>query len=422
MGETALLPVPAREALRAFPHLFQDNPGYTGPEGAAWASGRVNLIGEHTDYNAGYVLPLAVDRVVAFAGRARADRMVRLHSLHFDESAAFSLLDLAEHFEQVRERVPGWMRYVLCVAAELQRAGIYVQGFDAVLQSDVPVGGGMSSSAAMEVAAVQAFQLFTPGSFSVSASNATLKPLQVAELCQHAEWAASGVRCGILDQAASCLGRAGHAFLLDCRSLEYTYLPLAAPDVSLVVIDSNVRHTLADTAYNERRQQCDDAVRLLREVLVREEPDREIQTLRDISWSEFERYQAVLPPLLRKRAGYILAENRRVLKVVELLKDGDLSGVGELLWQTHAGLRDEYAVSCMEMDTLVDLARAVPGVLGGRMMGGGFGGCTVNLVRDEAIEALTRLVESEYPARTGRQASIDICRAAGGPNSTSQLD
>ncbi len=415
------MPGPAREALQTFATVFQDQYDYAGQPGAAWAPGRVNLIGEHTDYNGGYVLPLAVDRVAAFAGRARTDQTVRLWSLHFQERAEFSLTDLPASFAQVNETLPRWARYVLGVAAELRRAGIVLTGFDAVIQGDVPVGGGMSSSAALEVASVQAFQLFTQRPLTPASSDAPLTPMQIAELCQHAEWVASCVRCGILDQAASCLGRPGQAVLLDCRSLAYRYLPFEAPGVSLVVIDTGVRRALAASAYNERRQQCEEATSRLRASIAQAGPDelgaREIQSLRDISWAEFERHKAALPDILQRRAGYVIAENARVLKTVALLERHDLAGVGQLLWQTHAGLRDEYEVSCLELDTLVELARSVPGVLGGRMMGGGFGGCTVNLARDEAVEPLTQLVQEQYPTRTGRQASIDICQAAGGPGS-----
>lgn len=425
MSESVALPEPARAALRGFAQAFQDESSYSASLGAAWAPGRINLIGEHTDYNAGYVLPLAVDRVVAFAGRARTDQRVRLWSAHFKERAEFSLEGLPATFEQVREGLPGWARYILGVAAELRRAGIPLSGFDAVFQGDVPVGGGMSSSAALEVASVQAFQFFARGAFTIGVENATLTPLQVAELCQHAEWVASGVRCGILDQASSCLGRPGQAVLLDCRSLEYRYLPFVAPGISLVVIDTGVRRELAASAYNERRMQCEKATDLLREQIARAAPEsmakREIQTLRDVSPAEFERHKEMLPKVLRRRAGYVIAENQRVLETVARLEHNDLVGVGELLWQTHAGLRDDYEVSCLELDTLVELAASIPGVLGARMMGGGFGGCTINLVRDEAVEALSRLVEEEYPARTNLQATIDICRAAGGPGSAANL-
>lgn len=412
-----VLPIPARAALQEFARAFPETPREAGPLGVAWAPGRVNLIGEHTDYNAGYVLPLAVDRVVALAGRARPDQLVRLWSSHFREAATFSLTELPTAFERICATLPHWARYVLGVATELRRSAVALTGFDAVIQGDVPVGGGMSSSAALEVACVQAFQLFTRQSLTPVTTNTPLTPLQIAQLCQRAEWAASGVQCGILDQAASCLGRTGQALLLDCRSLDYRYLPFEAPGVSLVVIDTGVRRALASSAYNERLQQCAEATGILRDVLA----NNEIQALRDVSWVDFVRVQTALPEILRRRAGYVIAENERVQEAVARLERYDMVGVGELLWQTHAGLRDEYEVSCVELDTLVELARSVPGVLGGRMMGGGFGGCTINIVRDEAVEALKQTVEQQYPARTGRQASMTLCRAAGGPGIASNV-
>jgi len=409
MSEALALPLPARAAWQAFASLFQDDTPYGGPPGAAWAPGRVNLIGEHTDYTAGYVLPLAVDRVVAFAGRSRCDLQVRLWSTHFKEWASFSLQDLPASFERQREQVPAWARYVLAVAAELCQVHLSLTGFDAVLQGDVPVGGGMSSSAALEVAALQACQLF-------ARDRVALPPLQAAALCQQAEWRASGVRCGILDQAAACLGRPAQAVLLDCRSLTYRYLPFVFPQVALVVIDSGVRRELAASAYNERRQQCEQATRLLSA-----QAGCPLASLREVTSEIFLRYADALPALLHRRAGYVLAENQRVLQAAACLEQHDLPGVGALLWQTHVGLRDAYEVSCVELDTLVDLAHGVPGVLGARMMGGGFGGCTLNLVRVEAVAALSQVIEEQYRARTGRSASIDVCQAAGGAAALANL-
>jgi galactokinase len=418
---TKAFPQPAVAAAEAFPAVFHDDNVYTGAPGLAWAPGRVNLIGEHTDYNDGFVLPLAVDRVSAFAGRMRADQTVRLWSTHFDRYAQFSLEGLPETFAQQHSPLPGWARYILGVATELARSGIPLQGFDAVVSGDVPLAGGMSSSAALEVATAQACALFSGEKFTIGLHDATLAPLQVASLCQRAEHIASGLKSGILDQAASCLGQPGKAVLLDCRSLAYRYLPFNAPEISLMVIDTGVRRELATSAYNERRQQCEEAVQILRSLIEKHEPDnqqaQEIKALRDITQEQFDRYKYALPAILRQRAGYVIAEDERVLQVVSLLEKNDIEAVGAILWQGHAGLRDEYEVSCEELDALVDIAHQVPGVLGARMMGGGFGGCTVNLVRTEAVEALREAVTQQYPQRTGRQASIDICRAAGGPGS-----
>jgi galactokinase len=419
MVDLATLPRPAREAFEVFPIVMGKAVDYSGPLGAAWAPGRVKLIGEHTDYNEGFVLPIAVDRVSAFAGRARSDGVVRLWSVHFQAYAQFTLEGLPDSFEQQHAKLPGWARYILGVVTELVRSGIALSGFDAVVGGDVPLGGGMSSSAALEVATAYACALFSGGQFTIGDEDATLQPMQVAAICQRAEHIASGLRSGILDQAASCLGRPRHAVLIDCRSLDYRYFLFDAPELALVVIDTGVRRELASSAYNERRQQCEEATQLLREAMQRDEPNNQqvqsIQTLRDITTEQFERYGSILPEVLRKRAGYVIAEDVRVLQVVKLLEAGDFTAIGELLWQGHAGLRDEYEVSCSELDTLVDIAHSVPGVLGARMLGGGFGGCTINLVQSSSVEALREAVNAQYPARSGLQATIDICQAAGGP-------
>jgi galactokinase len=420
-GNAATMPQPAQQALEQFPIVFPDEVPYSSPLGAAWAPGRVNLIGEHTDYNDGFVLPIAVNRVTAFAGRARTDRTIRLWSSQFEEFAQIPLDDLPDGFEAQRERLPTWARYALGVITELLKAGIPIAGFDAVIDGDVPLGGGMSSSAAIEVAAANACALFARGSFTIGDQEATLTPVQVAAICQKAENNATGLQSGILDQSASCLGQPGKAMLIDCRSLAYHYVPFDVPGLSLAVIDTGVRRELASSAYNERRKQCEEAAQMLRDILIEREPDnhaaRAVQSLRDITQEQFYQYGAILPELLRKRAGYVISENARVLEVVKYLRLEEYEEIGLLLWLSHAGLRNEYEVSSPELDALVDIAKNVPGVLGARMMGGGFGGCTINLVRNDAIDALRFAVEQEYAKRTGRQATIDICRAAGGPGS-----
>lgn len=415
--DTKTFPTPALSALEKFPVVFNDQISYAGPLGAAWAPGRVNIIGEHTDYNDGFVLPAAVDRVAAFAGRMRADQTVRLWSQYFEEAAQFSLAGLPETFDAQRADLPGWARYILGVVSELTRDGIPLHGFDAVVGGDVPLGSGMSSSASLEVATAQTCSFFSNGTFSIGNTDATLTPMQVAAVCQRAEHVASGLRSGILDQAASCLGRPGKAVLLDCRSYEYRYIPFDTPGISLMVIDTNVRRELASSGYNERRQQCEEATKLLHDMITPDDPDAaaQVKALRDISPTQFAHYKDRLPEILRKRAGYIIAENERVFQAVAALEKGDIEAVGPILWRGHAGLRDEYQVSCLELDILVDIAHSVDGVLGARMLGGGFGGCTINLVRNEAIEPLRLAVERYYPERSGRQAIIDICRAAGGP-------
>jgi galactokinase len=401
--------------MEQFPGVFKQEATYTSALGGAWAPGRVNLIGEHTDYNDGFVLPIAVDRVSAFAGRRRDDGVIRLWSEHFKKHAQFALRDLPALLDL--DRLPSWARYVAAVVSELAITGVPLVGFDAVLGGDVPIGGGLSSSAALEVATVQVCALFSNGELTIGDEHATMTPMQVAALCQRAEHRASGLRSGILDQAASCLGQPEKAVLIDCRSFDYRYLPFDFPGISLVVLDTGVRRELASSGYNERRRQCEEAVVLLREAIAAQNSTgaQQVQSLRDISSEQFEAYKHVLPALLQRRAGYVIAENARVLQTAKLLEAGDIEDVGPILWQGHAGLRDDYEVSCMELDTLVEIAHGVQGVLGARMLGGGFGGCTVNLVRNEAIEPLRQVVERYYPERTGREASIDVCRAAGGP-------
>ncbi len=413
-------PQPALDSAQKFPIVFVDGIDYTGPLGAAWAPGRVNLIGEHTDYNEGFVLPCAVDRVAALAGRKRNDNIIRLWSMQFEEYAQFSIEGLPETFEQELRKLPNWARYILGIAAELATASLPLSGFDAILSGDVPLGGGMSSSAALEVATVQYFSWLSEGHFTIGAEGATMTPMNVASLCQRAEHIASGLRSGILDQAASGLGKSEKAVLIDCRSLDYRYLPFNDPDISLVVLDTSVRRELSSSGYNDRRRECEEAVASLRELIITHEPEGEgqqITSLRDISQEQFDIYKQDLPEVLRKRAGYVIAENTRVLQVADLLETGNIEAIGPILWQGHAGLRDEYEVSSKELDALVDIAHSVPGVLGGRMMGGGFGGCTINLVHNFAIDALRQAVEQQYPERTGLQPSIEVCHAAGGPGS-----
>jgi galactokinase len=419
MNELVRLPQPAQELLKNFPIVMNDPINYVSPLGVAWAPGRVNLIGEHTDYNDGFVLPIAVNRVVAFAARAREDDIVRLWSSHFQEYAQFSLDGLPLTFDQQTEALPHWAHYVMAVISELIRAGLTLYGFDAVIDGDVPVGGGMSSSAAIEVVTAQTCMLLSNKRFTTGTQGPTLAPMEVATLCQRAEHLASGVRSGILDQAASCLGRPGKAVLLDCRSLEYRYLPFDAPDLSLVVIDTSVHRELAASAYNERRRQCEEAVQILRKIIEQNKPGNQpvntIYALRDVTQEQIDQFGSQLPDVLRKRAGFVIAENARVLQAANLLEQGSIEKVGSLLWESHAGLRNGYEVSCFELDTLVEIARQIPGVLGARMLGGGFGGCTINLVHNDAVESLKQLVNKAYIAQTGLHASIEICKAAGGP-------
>ncbi|HEX6797766.1 MAG TPA: galactokinase [Ktedonobacterales bacterium] len=404
------LPEPARRAIAAYRERLAES-GDDRPILVAWAPGRINLIGEHTDYNDGYVLPVAVDRVVALAGRpVTVGRRTTLYSVHHDRTASYNATRGALLDPRPR-RLPQFARYVRSVAVELaalpgRRA--LEPAIEAAIAGDVPVGGGMSSSAAVTVAAA---------TFAVALGGLvpTMEPLETARLCQRAEQRAVGVRVGIMDQAASCLGQPASALLLDCRSLTYEHIPLRLDGVSLAVFDTGVPRTLATVGYNERRGECEAALALLAEAITADDPGRRVAALRDVTDADLERYGARLPETLLRRARHVVRENARVLEAVRALRAGDAEALGALLDASHASLRDDFAVSCAELEAAVAIARAVPGVLGARLMGAGFGGAALVLVRTAAEDALDAALASEYPQRTGRQGALHRCRAAGGP-------
>ncbi len=358
----------------------------------ARAPGRVNLIGEHTDYNNGFVLPIAIDRDVALVGAQRDDRIVRVYSTDFAECIEFSL-DAVEHDLQ-----HGWSNYLRGVADILQKAGYRLQGFDAVMQGDVPIASGLSSSAATEMATVMAFVASTHG----SATSLRLDGVRAAQLAQRAENQFVGVNCGIMDQFISSLGTARHALLIDCRSLDYQMVPMPN-GATVLVVDTTAPRTLAGSAYNQRRSECEQGARVLG-----------APSLRDVSVEEFEQRKGELPALIARRCAHVVYEDQRVLDAVDALRRNDMSAFGELMYQSHASLRDLYEVSSPELDTVVDIVRGQPGVLGARMTGAGFGGCAIALVRDEYTRAVRERVESEYPRRTGRTPKVYSCVASQG--------
>lgn len=410
----------AREAYLA---AFGEGPQALAAEGEgaltlAWAPGRVNLIGEHTDYNEGWVLPVAVDRVTALAGRPRADGLARFYSSHHQEMVTFALAGLTPETSAERGGpLPGWARYPLGVVAEMQGAGHILPGADIALAGDVPLGAGMSSSAALEV---------VTATFFAALARLTLEPLAVARFGQMAEHHAVGVRVGLLDQAASCLGRAGQAVLLDCRSLAYEYVPFDLPDVALVVCDTGVRRELAASAYNERRRQCEEAAMLLGQAMLAEQTAQPgaraagagpVTSLRDVSPEAFARHAGKLPETLRRRARHVISENERVLQATQALRAGDAQRFGALLYASHASLRDDYQVSSAELDAIVEIARQTPGVFGARLTGAGFGGCALALTRSDAVDGLRAALARDYPARAGREATVYPCAVGDGPGS-----
>lgn len=371
------------------------------PEVTARAPGRVNLIGEHTDYNDGFVFPAAIDREVAVAVRRRDDRRVRLQSENFSQQDAFDL-DAFERLAASPE-APGWGNYVRGVVRILLDAGYPLGGFEAAVAGNVPEGAGLSSSAAFEVAMLTALNaLFGLG----------LSPKELARLAQRAENQFVGVACGIMDQVISALGERDHALLIDCRSLETRSVPLRLEErgVAIAILDSGMRRGLVDSKFNARRGECEDAVRRLKRLLGRDE----IRALRDVSPLEFNAVARELPDDIRARARHVISENERVLRGVEALEEGNLAIFGKLMNQSHQSLKDDFNVSIPQLDLLASLAQKVPGVLGARMTGAGFGGCTVNLVEIGALATFRDSVLSAYQERAGKQATLWVCNAVDG--------
>ncbi len=354
------------------------------------APGRVNLIGEHTDYNDGFVMPAAIGFHTWVATGPRADCKLRVHAMEFNETREFSLDD--------SRPLHHWSDYVRGVGLALRQAGFRVSGADLVVHGNVPLGAGLSSSASLEVATALAL---------AAIGGDTYAPEQLVRACQRAENEFVGARCGIMDQFIAYNGRGDHALLLDCRSLSYEPVPLPA-GVSLVICNTLVKHAIAGGEYNARRAQCEEGVRLLRAFYP------EIRALRDITLEQLDRHRQALPPLIYKRCRHVVAENARVLAAGDAFRADDLVRVGSLMNQSHRSLRDDYEVSCPELNLMVELANRVAGTVGARMTGGGFGGCTVNLVCNPALELFRTEIAKGYQLHTGRQPEIYVSAAADG--------
>ena len=365
------------------------------PAAVVRAPGRVNLIGEHTDYNDGYVLPVAIDRSVLVAASPRDDRQVVIHALDFGESVAFSL-DNIEH-AGYRE-AQAWSNYQRGVAYFLEKQGFKLPGLNAVIVGDVPVGSGLSSSAAIEVSLAYTWQVL---------AGFELSRVQLALLCQRAENEFVGINCGIMDQFVSALGQRDHALLIDCRSLDHQPVPLP-PGAAIIVADTMKRRGLVDSEYNARRRECEEGVHILQRYLP------QVQALRDVSTGQFVEYKRQLPENVRKRCRHIVYENERVLRSVAALQAGDLAAFGQLMNESHASLRDDYEVSCVALDIMAEAAWKVGGVYGSRMTGAGFGGCTVSLATEEVIEDFRGQVAVDYEEATGIVPQIYVCRAEDG--------
>lgn len=384
------------------------------PTFIAAAPGRVNLIGEHTDYNDGYVFPVAIDKYINIAARKRPDRRVTLHALDVDDSWEFSLDTLST----IPPQAPTWSHYFIGVASLLQASGREITGIDAVITGDVPIGAGLSSSAALSVAATFAFLTagseFVGDGFPVPENNKK----KLAALCQRVEHEFVDVKCGIMDQTISLLGKENHALFLDCRSLEYEHVPLNLGDHAIAICNTKVKRELAASEYNKRRAECERGVDILSQWI----PG--ISSLRDIALTDFKKHEEELPALTQKRCRYVIEENARVLEAVSVLKgrsqnaseatDASLIRFGSLMNASHNGLRDDYEVSCKELDLLTNIARSITGVIGSRMTGAGFGGCTVSIVHQDALEIFQTRVTTEYHEQTGIEPEIYLCNVSDG--------
>jgi galactokinase len=368
----------ASRITERFKTLFAEEPVVTR------SPGRVNLIGEHTDYNNGFVLPAAINKAIYIAVSPRND-----HELHFVSED----LDLTYQGD-IHRLVPSrlqWPDYLLGVIEQLQKAGHPVGGFNCVFGGDIPPGAGMSSSAALECATIYSLnEIFDLG----------LDKLTMVKLAQRSENEFVGVKCGIMDQFASMYGRKEHAIRLDCQSLEYEYVPFNMDGIRIVLFDTRVKHSLASSEYNLRRQQCEAGVKLVKA----HHPD--VNSLRDVTPDMLARYIAPADPIIYKRCRYVVEENARLLAACEDLRQGNIAAFGRKMFATHEGLSVLYQVSCAELDFLVEHVKDHPAVLGARMMGGGFGGCTINLVREEAIGELVAHTVTAYAKAMNKELKV----------------
>ncbi len=356
------------------------------------APGRVNLIGEHTDYNDGFVMPAAVAFSVYVAFAPRNDRKLLVHSEEFDGDLEFDLDHLPER------RTGAWCDYVLGVAAMLRQRGHNLQGANLLVHGEVPIGAGLSSSAALEVASALA---------QMTLDDRQLPLPEVAKLCQQAENTFVGARVGIMDQFVSCMGKAGHALLLDCRSLEFQLVPLP-PEIDLVVCNTMVKHELSASEYNTRRAECEEGVRYFAKW------DPSIRALRDVSVDVLDRHERDMPATIWKRCCHVVRENQRTTDAARALASGGIDQMKDLMRESHQSLRNLYEVSCRELDVLVEAAQDLPGFCGGRMTGGGFGGCTVNLVRSGHAPQFAAQIGERYRQATGIDPQIYRCAAENG--------
>lgn len=341
--------------------------------------GRINILGEHTDYNEGFVLPAAIDKCIYVAISKRADDQVNLYAADFNEQFSTDTGNIKPASLQ-------WPNYILGVVDQLQKKGHSVGGFNLLIDGDIPIGAGLSSSAAVECVVIYALnEIFA----------LRLSRMQMAPLAQKAEHVFAGVNCGIMDQFASLFGKKDHAIKLDCRSMEYEYVPVKHAGYKIILFNSNVKHNLASSEYNTRRSQCESGIALIKKF------HPAVKNLRDVTMNMLHDHVEPVDGLIYKRCRYVVEENERVMGACEDLKNGNIRALGSKMYATHQGLQFDYEVSCKEIDFLVSYVKQNEDVAGARMVGGGFGGCTINFIKDHAVEKIIAGISRDYKKETG---------------------
>jgi len=364
----------AEKAAKKFEELFESKPI------VVRSPGRINIIGEHTDYNEGFVLPAAIDKAAYVAMSLRDDDEIHLMAMDINEAFSISINDLKAVGDI------SWPNYILGAVDQFRKKGIALKGFNAILTSDVPIGAGLSSSAAVECATTFALNELLQTKF---------ERLEMVKMAQKAEHEYAGVMCGIMDQFASMMGKKDHVIKLDCRSLDYEYVPFKLDGIKILLLDTNVKHSLASSEYNTRRKECGQAVEWIKE----HEPN--VNSLRDVTETMLDKYVLPKDKLIDMRSRFIVQEISRLQAGCKDLRRGDIDALGKKMFATHDGLSKMYGVSCVELDYLVDYVRNNKAVVGARMMGGGFGGCVINLVKETAINELVEAVAPAYEAKMG---------------------
>lgn len=366
------------------------------PELLVQSPGRINLIGEHTDYNQGFVLPTAINKHIAFRlAQNDSEHICRVYSKTFDSYFEIDLDDIS--ISQTH-----WENYILGVVYEIKNRNHLLRGFDCVIESELPVGSGISSSAALECGLASGLnELF----------NLEISEIDIVFLCQKAEHDFVGTKCGIMDQYASVMSRAGKVILLDCKTQQHRYINATFDPYKIVLLNTNVSHKLADSEYNTRREECEKVVAFLQQY------QDQIASLRDVSFVLLENYKNDIPYTLVERSSFVIEENNRVLTAAGALEEGALAKFGELMYASHKGLRHKYEVSCKELDFMVDFSRDYQEVIGSRMMGGGFGGCTINLIHKDKVDTYIKEIGSSYKETFG----IDLTAFVATPSEGTQI-